>query len=301
MNIKIIIIIILLAASSTLSYFSYQYYNKNKNNTVVQKKIEKEEKLMNKKLEEQQQIQNNIKNLRLANFQENSEEKELEELLKDDIKLADSNLCEPPEIKEDIKLASPDPEGREVFLVGAGKYGYLESKAVCEKLGARLASEEEINRAHKLGANWCDYGWADGQKAFFIAQEDYHKLMECKKEPNTSNPCGKKPGVNGGRMFNPGLKFGATCFGFKPEKTEKQKKREEEYNKILKNALGTLYKEPTPEEIKKMEEERYKNILEGLKKEQLVNEIYEFNNLKIKWNNIENKPDNIVSIEKTES
>ena len=50
-----------------------------------------------------------------------------------------------------------------------------------------------------------------------------------------------------------------------------------------------------------MEQERYKNILDGLKKEQLVNEIYEFNNLKIKWNNTDDKPDNIVSIEKTES
>jgi len=98
-------------------------------------------------------------------------------------------------------------------------------------------------------------------------------------------------------MFNPDLKYGATCFGLKPQKTEKQKKREEEYNKILKNALGTLYKNPTPEQIKEMEDQRYKNILDNLKKEQLVNEVYEFNDLKVKWNNIEND-NNIVSIEK---
>jgi len=228
MNIKIIIIIILLGACSTISYFAYDLYKKNnkinKNNKKREIKQVKEEKLINNKLEEQQLIQNNIKNLRLSNYQEDSDEdKELGELLKDDIKLADSNLCEPPKIKEDIKLASPDPDGREVFIVGAGKYGFLESKAVCEKLGSRLASEEEVNRAHKLGANWCDYGWVDGQKAFFTVQEDFHKLMDCKKKPNSDNPCGKKHGVHGGKMFNPDLKYGATCFGFKPQKTEKQK------------------------------------------------------------------------------
>jgi hypothetical protein len=300
MNIKIIIIIILLGACSTISYFAFNLYKKNnkinKNNKKREIKQVKEEKLINNKLEEQQLIQNNIKNLRLLNYQEDTDEdKELGELLKDDIKLADSNLCEPPKIKEDIKLASPDPDGREVFIVGAGKYGFLESKAVCEKLGSRLASEEEVNRAHKLGANWCDYGWVDGQKAFFTVQEDFHKLMDCKKKPNSANPCGKKQGVHGGKMFNPDLKYGATCFGFKPQKTEKQKKREEEYNKILKNALGTLYKNPTPEQIKEMEDQRYKNILDNLKKEQLVNEVYEFNDLKVKWNNIDNN--NIVSIE----
>jgi len=46
-----------------------------------------------------------------------------------------------------------------------------------------------------------------------------------------------------------------------------------------------------------MEDQRYKNILDNLKKEQLVNEVYEFNDLKVKWNNIEND-NNIVSIEK---
>ena len=45
----------------------------------------------------------------------------------------------------------------------------------------------------------------------------------------------------------------------------------------------------------------FNRAFRDIKKEQLVNEIYEFNNLKIKWNNIENKPDNIISIEKTES
>ena len=196
------------------------------------------------------------------------------------------------EVKEE---GTRDALGREVFWVGPNKYTFKEAKAVCEKLGSRLASEEEVNRAHKLGANWCDYGWIDGQKAFFIVQEDFHKLMDCKKKPNSSNPCGNKPGVHGGKMFNPDLKYGATCFGFKPPKTEKQKKREEEYNKILKNALGTLYKEPTPEQIKEMEDQRYKNILDNLKKDQLVNEVYEFNDLKVKWNNTDNN--NIVSIE----
>ena len=95
-------------------------------------------------------------------------------------------------------------------------------------------------------------------------------------------------------MFNPDLKYGATCLVLNHLK-QKTKKREEEYNKILKNALGTLYKEPTPEQIKEMEDQRYKNILDNLKKEQLVNEVYEFNDLKVKWNNRDDS--NIVSIE----
>ena len=253
--VKLIIILFMVYIFSVYSYKIYKEYTK--------PKIEQNSK--------PEPINNKDENINYDNS-----------FINDDILLADSKLCEPPKLSESTGVR--DPLGKEVFLVGRGKYGYTKAKAVCEKLGTRLASENEVINANKLGANWCDYGWVDGKKAFFTVQKKFHELMDCKTDGK--NPCGDKPGVHGGEMLNENLRYGATCFGIKPPKTDKQKKKEKEYNEILKSAYNTMYKEPTQEQLKEIEDKKYKRLLKNLDKDKLVNEVYEFDDYRVKWNNL---------------
>jgi hypothetical protein len=43
--------------------------------------------------------------------------------------------------------------------------------------------------------------------------------VELQKSESTKNNCGR-PGINGGYMSNPYLKFGVNCYGVKPSATE---------------------------------------------------------------------------------
>jgi hypothetical protein len=76
-----------------------------------------------------------------------------------------------------------------------------------------LATYDQIEDAYNNGAEWCNYGWSDGQMAFFPTQKDtWNKLQQTK---NRKNDCGR-PGVNGGYFANPLLRFGVNCYGKKP-------------------------------------------------------------------------------------
>ena len=46
----------------------------------------------------------------------------------------------------------------------------------------------------------------------------------CVLRPKTKNNCGR-PGVNGGYIDNPYIKFGVNCYGKKPTPTENDLKR----------------------------------------------------------------------------
>ncbi len=93
----------------------------------------------------------------------------------------------------------------EVFQLGKNVYRYMEAQAACEDIGARLATERDLQNAHKSGAHWCNLGWVRDIKAFFPLQK--------------SSKCGKK-GLNGEKMQSQ-LKLGATCVGYKPKRTKK--------------------------------------------------------------------------------
>ena len=192
--------------------------------------------------------------------------------------------------EKDIKKSNKekgvkDSLGREVFWVGPNKYTYDESKAVCEKLGARLATKKELKNAYLLGANWCNYGWLDKQNAMYPIQEEYWNTMDCKKKIGSSgHPCGEV-GLNGGFMVNSKLRYGATCFGIKPNKSEEQKKREQEYLQKLKLRRKTDYKYLSNEEIEKLKKEEYDEYLKSLDENKLKSNISEFNNMKVQWNN----------------
>jgi len=117
--------------------------------------------------------------------------------------------------KEEKKcIDSTDISNQEVFHIFNNKYTYSEAKEVCSSLDARLATYDEVENAYNKGGGWCSYGWSADQLALFPTQkETYNKL---KKILGHENDCGR-PGVNGGYIDNKKAKFGANCFGKKPE------------------------------------------------------------------------------------
>jgi hypothetical protein len=114
---------------------------------------------------------------------------------------------------------APVPEiliRKQVFNIPENNYIYSDAKALCSAYGARLATYKEIEDAYKNGGEWCNYGWSDGQMALFPTQEK--TFNELQKIEGHQNDCGR-PGVNGGYMENPMLKFGVNCYGYKPRMT----------------------------------------------------------------------------------
>ena len=112
------------------------------------------------------------------------------------------------------------PKSKQVFHVSNNKYSYDQSKAICSAYGGRLATWKEIDKAYDKGADWCSMGWSDGQMALYPTQYDkWSKLQDIKGH---EQDCGR-PGLNGGYIANPNVRFGVNCFGFKPEITQDDK------------------------------------------------------------------------------
>ena len=109
-------------------------------------------------------------------------------------------------------------EDGEVFHVGRNNYTYEDARKVCDTYDARMASYDEVEKAYMNGANWCSYGWSDGQMALFPIQKAV--FNELKKIPDREHDCGR-PGVNGGYIKNKDIKFGVNCYGKKPFATDK--------------------------------------------------------------------------------
>lgn len=116
--------------------------------------------------------------------------------------------------------------GNEVFHIPGNHYVYPDAKALCQAYGARLANYNEVEQAYNKGAEWCSYGWSEGQMAFFPTQKSTWNELQSKS--GHENDCGR-PGVNGGFIDNPAVRFGANCYGVKPRMTEK----DEEYMEQL--------------------------------------------------------------------
>ena len=129
------------------------------------------------------------------------------------------NETEEPE-EEDQPTLPLDQD--EVFNVSNNKYTYEDAQAVCTSFGAKLATYDQIEAAYNNGAEWCNYGWSDGQMAYFPTQKD--TWNELQKHPKKKNNCGR-PGVNGGYIDNPYVKFGINCYGKRPAPTEDDKDR----------------------------------------------------------------------------
>ena len=117
---------------------------------------------------------------------------------------------------------APVPEikfKKQVFNIPGNYYDYTNAKAVCQAYGAKLASYKQIEDAYKNGAEWCNYGWSDGQMALFPTQQNTFENLQ--KIKGHENDCGR-PGINGGYMVNQQLRFGVNCYGNKPKITNEE-------------------------------------------------------------------------------
>jgi hypothetical protein len=110
----------------------------------------------------------------------------------------------------------------EVFNIGNNLYTYEDAQNICSIYGARLANYDEIEDSYNHGGEWCNYGWSDGQMVFFPTQKSTWDKLQ--KNPKTKNACGR-PGINGGFIDNPYIRFGVNCYGKKPDPKESDKNR----------------------------------------------------------------------------
>lgn len=108
-------------------------------------------------------------------------------------------------------------EQKQVYHVPSNIYTYDNAGALCNAYGSELASYDQIEDAYNSGAEWCNYGWSKDQMAYYPTQKStYEKL---KSKPGHENNCGR-PGVNGGFIKNPNVRFGVNCYGYKPKITK---------------------------------------------------------------------------------
>jgi len=103
---------------------------------------------------------------------------------------------------------------KQVFNIPGNYYNYENSKAICSAYGASLATYKQIEDAYNSGAEWCNYGWSEGQAIYFPTQKS--TWQELQKNESTKHSCGR-PGINGGYIDNSKARFGVNCFGKKPK------------------------------------------------------------------------------------
>jgi hypothetical protein len=147
-------------------------------------------------------------------------------------------------VKKDgnCKKEPVDDPNAEVFNVSNNRYTYEDAQAICKAYDAKLATYDQIENAYNNGAEWCNYGWSAGQMILFPTQKaTWEKLQKADenrpdvsnapgtgkqnvKAPSHKNDCGR-PGVNGGYIANPYVRFGVNCFGKKPAATDADKVR----------------------------------------------------------------------------
>jgi hypothetical protein len=125
-----------------------------------------------------------------------------------DIKVIPIDSDSTPSVVPEIKYRE------QVFNIPGNYYGYNDAKALCSAYGSRLATYNEVENTYNSGGEWCNYGWSEGQMALFPTQKStFNNLQSIKGH---ENDCGR-PGINGGYMTNPHIKFGVNCFGYKPK------------------------------------------------------------------------------------
>lgn len=113
---------------------------------------------------------------------------------------------------------SPVPElpNEEVYHIPGNHYTFENSKALCSAYGGKLANIKQLQQAYQNGGQWCSYGWSADQMALFPTQ--YKTWKDLQKIKGHENDCGR-PGINGGFIDNPNVKFGVNCYGHRPKIT----------------------------------------------------------------------------------
>ena len=148
----------------------------------------------------------------------------------------------------------------EVFLI-YDKFNYLEAKELCKSYSGRLANESDLIKAYKNGANWCLWGWIDGEKIAYPVQEKFWSDIE----QTHKGYCGPTAGINKIENIDPFKRFSVTCYGIKPKKTENDNDLIEDINEINKidplvQAIQTCKKDKQIEEQKKWLEKQKKSV-----------------------------------------
>jgi len=116
---------------------------------------------------------------------------------------------------DDKKEKEKGPSSTEQAFHVNGDFDYTMARAVCRSYGATLATYDQIENAHKKGAEWCDYGWSeDGMVLYPTQRQSWAKYQESE----VPQKCGI-PGVNGGYNTDLTQLLGANCFGKKPAGT----------------------------------------------------------------------------------
>ena len=124
---------------------------------------------------------------------------------------------------------------KQVFNIPGNKYGYNDAKSLCSAYGAKLATYSELEEAYYKGAEWCNYGWSEGQMALFPTQQKSFDHLQTIK--GHEHDCGR-PGINGGYNANPFVQYGVNCYGYKPHITQEEAellKSDVHYPKTLKD------------------------------------------------------------------
>jgi len=103
---------------------------------------------------------------------------------------------------------------KQVFNIPGNNYTYENAKALCKAYGASLADYNQVEESYNNGGEWCNYGWSEGQMALYPTQKSTYNHL--KKIPGHEHDCGR-PGINGGYIANPQVKFGVNCYGDKPD------------------------------------------------------------------------------------
>jgi len=118
------------------------------------------------------------------------------------------NPCK-PDITEQKYEEREVKQEKEVFNIDDQIYTYPEAFEKCKAYGGELASYQQIVDAYNNGAEWTNYGWSKGQKAFYPIQPC--SFVKLRRQGINIGP----PGVNGGK-FEEYLRFGANCYGIRP-------------------------------------------------------------------------------------
>ena len=150
-----------------------------------------------------------------------------------------SSVFDKEENDKEDDVDSSNTKKEEVYNIYNNLYSYDEAPYVCKTFGGRLATYDEIEQAYRNGAEWCNYGWSAEQMALFPTQmETWNELQT---NPEFKNACGR-PGINGGYIGNPNVKYGVNCFGVKPEPTAMEQS--------MMDAKQTALLPRSPEQIK---------------------------------------------------
>ena len=122
----------------------------------------------------------------------------------------------PEEAVADLGAGPSMKMRKQVFHIPASIYDYDNAKALCNAYGADLANIDQMEEAHKSGAEWCSYGWSDNQMILYPTQKSTWDELQKSSDPAKKNSCGR-PGVNGGYFEDASKKLGVNCYGPKPD------------------------------------------------------------------------------------